>query len=245
MNFIKKNIVCIVVISSLALMIFGVFFWNSVADKQTNKKTKVNEEIIDVSEINNVPSVEAKLGSDMKITQGYLLNYTIKKSGIWYMSTAKVKEISLSDKDAIITLFFSDVNNQLMATINKNKLNIEIGDTINFVGTIDLSNGEIELSKISKEEINYKNVTKINFDELVKNIEMVKSNYFIVNGYLVTDGTVYKLYDNKNSYLKNKDFGTYFTISWENDFDYTGNANIKVKCLIGDTYKLKDCEMVG
>ena len=56
---------------------------------------------------------------------------------------------------------------------------------------------------------------------------------------------IYEQHKQMVEYLKNKDFGNYFTISWENDFDYTGNANIKVKCLIGDTYKLKDCEMVG
>ena len=34
-----------------------------------------------------------------------------------------------------------------------------------------------------------------------------------------------------------------FEIEWASTFNYTGNANVTLKCLIGSTYKLKDCTL--
>ena len=61
---------------------------------------------------------------------------------------------------------------------------------------------------------------------------------------MFTDNNQYKLYDSKEKYKKDKSSGSYFLIDWKDKFNYTGNTRVTLKCLIDDTYKLKNCEMV-
>ena len=78
-------------------------------------------------------------------------------------------------------------------------------------------------------------------DELINHINVIKSNYFIVKGYMVTEGDTYKLYDSKEDYKSEETQSIPFELKWKNEFNLTGNANVTVKCLIGSTYILKDC----
>lgn len=232
----KEPIFLIILIMILVLGII-LFFVFKDFNKEEEKPTYV-----DTSDVNNVPDVEKRLGNTMKITQNYLLTYTKNKSSIWYMSSAKVKNIKIKDSDAYITL--SDDNKTLKAWIEADKVNIKKDDIINFVGTIELSDGSLKLSKISVDSINYKNVTEIIFSDLVDNINLVLDNKFVIDGYMITDGSKYKLYSSKNSYESNPSVGNYFTLIWKDKFNYTGNANVTVQCSIGDTFKLIDCELL-
>lgn len=233
----KEPILLIVLIMALIIGIILFFVF-----KDFNKEEEKEPIYVDTSDVNNVPDVEKRLGNTMKITQNYLLTYTKNKSSIWYMSSAKVKSVKIKDTDAYITL--SDDSKTLDAWIEADKINIKKGDTINFVGTVELSDGSLKLSKISVDTINYKNVTEITFGDLVDNIKLVLENKFVIDGYMITDGSKYKLYSSKKSYESNPSVGNYFTIIWKDKFNYTGNANVTVQCNIGDTFKLKDCELL-
>lgn len=242
MNFIKNNKAVIISIICLILMLTSVLIWNKIITKQNEPEQK---EEIDLSDVNNIESVESKLGSDMKITQGYLLTYTRNKSKTWYLSKGYIKNVKINDSTATITLTSSkDSKKTLTATIDSDKWNLTKGDLINFVGTFDLANKSLSLSKISKESIDYKNVIEVEIDNLIDNINQVKTNYFIINGYMVTEEDKYKLYDSKEAYNKDSSVGNYFTIEWKDQFEYTGNSNITIKCLIEDTYKLNSCELL-
>lgn len=242
MNIIKNNKAVIISIICLILMLTSVLIWNKIITKQNEPEQK---EEIDLSDVNNIESVESKLGSDIKITQGYLLTYTRNKSKTWYLSKGYIKSVKTNDSTATITLTSSkDSKKTLTTTINSDKWNLTKGDLINFVGTIDLANKSISLSKISKETIDYKNVIEVEIDTLIDNINQVKSNNFIINGYMVTEEDKYKLYDSKEAYNKDSSVGNYFTISWKSQFEYTGNSNVTIKCLIEDTYKLSSCELL-
>lgn len=246
MKSLKNNKFYIIFFCFFIFVILSFFVCNYIFNKHENKKLNTNNEaqFMDVSDANNINSVESKFGNDIKITQGYLLNYTRKKSSIWYLSNAYVKNIKTNGDYSNITLKNKDNSKFLNTTIDKDKMDVKIGDEVNFVGTIDLKNGEIQLSKISTEKINYKDVTEIKFEDLVNNIKDIKNNYFIVSGYMVTDGDKYKLFDTKSLYKQNKNSIDYFLINWRNDFNFTGNTNLSVKCLIGDTSKLKSCEII-
>lgn len=245
MIFLKKHKITIICLISLIVMIFGVKLWNYISDLQAQDKMESSQnKTIDVSDANNVPSVEAKFGEDIKITQGYLLSYTRRKSAIWYMSSAYVKSIKKQDSYTTITLKNKNNSLTLKASIESSKADVKKNDLVNFVGTINLETGSLELSKISKEKIDYRSVTEIEFDDLVNNIKTVKSNYFIISGYMVTDNNQYKLYDTKDKYKKDKSAGSYFIINWKDEFNYTGNTKVTIKCLIDDTYKLGSCEMI-
>ena len=160
------------------------------------------------------------------------------------MSSAIVSKIKLDGTDAFITLTNDDKTHKLIAEISSDKVNVKKGDSINFVGTIDLETGNIELAKISKDTINYKNVKKMEFTKLVDNIKKVKDNIFVISGYMITDGDRYKLFESKTSYKDNNNVGEYFTISWDKEFNYTGNANVTLECKLNGTYKLKECSLV-
>lgn len=245
MKFIKKHKVEIISIIGIVVMLLSVLLWNNIVERQKAKKDTTQPNNVDVSDASNIKSVEAKLGSDMKITQGYLLKYTSNKSGIWYMSTGYVKNISKKNKEATITL--SDKKGSSLnvkATISLDKCDVNKGDIVNIVGTINFLDSSLELTKISKEDIEYKEVTNIALDELITNIELIKSNYFIVSGYMITDGDKYKLFNNKEDYKLDSSVGTYFTLSWKDKFNYTGNQAVTVKCKLEDTYKLNECELV-
>lgn len=224
----------------VALCVAGIII-SLTNNKETNEKPIPN---IDVSDVNNIEAVESRLEYKMKITQGYLLTYTTNKSGVWYMSNALVSKIKNDDGIAYITLSNQDKTHTIIAEIDSSKVTIKKGDFINFVGTIDLETGHIELAKLSKEAIKYNDVTEIEFSKLVDNIKTVKDNIFVINGYMVTDGSKYKLYDTKSAYQDNKNVGNYFTISWKDKFDYTGNANVTLECKLNGTYKLKDCTLI-
>lgn len=244
MNFVKKHKVELIAIVCLFIMLLSVLLWNYVSKKYSNKKDNDNI-LVDISDFNNVDSVEAKLGEDIKITQGYLLNYTSKKASIWYMSKAYVNNVKKEDRECVITLTENkDSNLSIKSTIDINKCDVKKDNEYNFVGTIDIKNGSIELSKISSEAINYQNVTNVNFNDLVNNIIAVKNNHFIIMGYMVTDNDKYKLYDSKDAYTKDSSAGNYFLIDWKEKFMYTGNQYVSVDCLLEDTYKLKECKLV-
>ena len=245
MEFVKKYKKEIVFFSIFFLIILAIAGWFYfviyLGDKDVEEKTNQG---FDLSDVNNVDAVESRLDYKMKISQGYLLTYTTNKSGIWYMSSAIVSKVKLDGTDAYITLTNKDKTHKLVAEISSNKVNIKNGDTINFVGTIDLETGNIELAKISKDTINYNNVTEMEFTKLVDNIKNVKGNIFVISGYMITDGERYKLFESKTAYKENNNVGEYFTISWDKEFNYTGNANVTLECKLNGTYKLKECSLV-
>ncbi len=238
----KKEIIFFSIFFLIILAIAGWFYFVIyLGDKEVEEKTNQG---FDLSDVNNVDAVESRLDYKMKISQGYLLTYTTNKSGIWYMSSAIVSKIKLDGTDAFITLTNDDKTHKLIAEISSDKVNVKKGDSINFVGTIDLETGNIELAKISKDTINYKNVKKMEFTKLVDNIKKVKDNIFVISGYMITDGDRYKLFESKTSYKENNNVGEYFTISWDKEFNYTGNANVTLECKLNGTYKLKECSLV-
>lgn len=241
MSKFKIFIICLI---SIIIMIGGVLFFNHIIDKDKNKKEE-EKTVIDVSDANNVSIIDGKLGSETKITQGYLLNYTVRKSGIWYESSGYVKAKKI--KNSLCYIEVSEDKNstlKLTLTIDKDKCNVNKGDIVNFVGTIDINEGILELSKISKEEIGYSNVENIKLDDLIKNIELIRENVFVINGYMITDEDEYKLFDSKEAYEKNSSAGNYFLINWKEIFMYTGNQTVTIKCNLLSTYELKNCELI-
>ena len=245
LKYIKEHMVFIIISLALLIMLLGVLFWNKVINYQSrdNQET-TSSSSVNVSDANNVESVESKLGQPMKITQSYLIRYTTKKSGIWYMSSAVVKSVSIKNDTAIIKLISEDKKDTIVGTIDSDKATVKNGDLVNFVGTIDFDLGGINLTKISKDTINYINVTKMEFGDLVNNINAIVNNQFIISGYMVTDGDKYKLFESKNSYNINDSVGSYFVLEWKEEFGYTGTSSVIVQCYIGDTYRLKDCELL-
>ena len=65
-----------------------------------------------------------------------------------------------------------------------------------------------------------------------------------------TSGSVYEIsgrlkgYDSKESYIDNPDVGNYFNLNWKDNFGYTGNSDVTVRCNILDTFKLHNCELI-
>ena len=200
MKFFKeyKHEIVFFLILALALVVAGILIVISKNNIDGLEDDTIPAVDIDLSDVDNVAAVESRLDYKMKISQGYLLTYTTNKSGIWYMSSAKVKNIKIKDSDAYITL--SDNNKTLKAWIEADKVNIKKDDIINFVGTVELSDGSLKLSKISVDSINYKNVTEIIFSDLVDNINLVLDNKFVIDGYMITDGSKYKLCYRINAY---------------------------------------------
>lgn len=241
MNFIKQNKALFISIISLFIMILLIPSWNYIIKKQNESKEKTTPEI---QTENILPDIEDKFGAIIEINQNKLLKYTKEKRQIWYLSSGYVKNVNTTN--SITTITFSSTkesNNILKATIDSNKWEYQKGDTLNFLGSINLSNNELSLTKISKEPINYKNVIELQIDSLIENINKLKINYFMINGYMVTDNEEYKLYNSKESYKKDSSIGNYFTISWQDEFNYTGNQYVILKCKIEDTYKLNECEL--
>ena len=195
--------------------------------------------MVDVDDANNLPIIDGKLGEDIRITQSYLMNYIIHKQGVWYLSSGYVNSIAKNNKTCFIKLKKENGKELLTATISDDKCNVKKGQQVNFVGTIDIETKTLELSKISKEDINYSSATTIDIDDLISHINLVSSNNFIVSGYLVTEGNNYYLYNDKGDYTsKSKD---YFLINWKKDFLYTGNADIVITCNIVNSYTLNNC----
>lgn len=241
-----KSKIPIIISIFILFCIINVILFNYISDKQynkTNNKTeeKNNEPTSNVlNDVNNVPTIDAKLGSDIRITQSYLKNYIVKKQGVWYMSYGYVK--SIKKNNDICTIQISEDKNSkniLTATISNDKCKIKTKTSVHFVGTIDIETGYLELSKISLEEIDYTSVTELSINELIENIKLVRNNNFIVSGYLVTKEDKYYLYDNKNDYTIELD--NYFVINWKDEFNYTGNQNVLLTCNILNSYTLSNC----
>jgi hypothetical protein len=209
-----------------------------------NTPSKEEVPYVDVSDVNNVDAVESRLDYRMKISQSYLLTYTTNKSGIWYMSSAYVSKKKIDGTTAYITVTNEDKTHSIVLEIESNKADIKKGDLVNFVGTIDLETGNLELAKLSKDTINYSNVTEMEFTKLIDNIKLVKENVLVISGYMITDKDRFKLYESKPAYEEDSSVGTYFSINWKDKFNYTGNANVTIECKINGTYKLKDCSLV-
>ena len=228
-------IVCILIIGLLC----GFFIKHIIETKKSEEEVK---QTIDVSDSSNVSVIDKKLGSDINITQGYLYKYMLKKSNVWYESSAIVEEIKI--KGSNNTIVFRENDKSIKAYINNINLNFKVGDRVFFVGTINIKDHSLELSQISITEINYGSSVKIKFNDLIDNIDSLYRTHFIVNGYLVTiEDNKYKLFDSKESYIKNNNAGNYFLVKFKNKFNYTGKAKVSLDCLIEDTYMLKECEL--
>lgn len=240
----KKYGVEIFVVALIIIMLFGVLFWNYVSKEQAEKKKQEEKatETLNSVEASNVSIVDGKLGTDVRITQDYLIKYTSKKSGIWYLSKAKVKNIKENGTNLVLIL--TDDKDDLMANISSERSDVKVNDTVYFVGTIDLNDGSIDLAKISVEEINYSSAVSLEFSDLINNISLLKSTHFQVSGYLVTENEKFKLFDNKDAYKNDPSVGTYFNIEWKDKFNYTGNQDVLIDCVIKDTYKLGECSLI-
>lgn len=232
----KLRIIISVIIVCL-FIVCSVMYFNHINKDTVEDKNEINN---DYSDVTNVPIIDAKLGDDIKITQAYLKKYVIKKSSLWYMSNGKISSIKNNDYGTTYKVV-SDNNKSLTLVTIKNNEGLKKGDKVNFVGTISLSDSTINLSRISKEKIDYSSPTIMELDELIDHINAIKNNYFIINGYMVTEGSTYKLYDNKDDYKNEEVQSIPFELKWKNEFNLTGNANVTVKCLIGSTFILKDC----
>lgn len=235
----KKRIIILIIL--LLLVICSIIIFICISNK--NKVTHSNIEYQDYSDVSNVSVVDAKLGEDLDITQGYLMTYVTKKSGMWYMSKGYIKDVKEKDNKYIYTIG-NDKNskNVLIASISNDKDKISKNNEVNFVFTIDISNGNLKLTKISKDIINYNSVTNIDFNDLYDNINKLLSTRFRIKGYLVTVGSNYYLYDTKDDY--SKESNNYFKVNWDGEFLYTGNANVNIECNINNLSSLKNCKLL-
>ena len=228
-------IVCILIIGLLC----GFFIKHIIDNKKSNEEVK---QVIDISDADNVPVIDKKLGGDIKITQSYLYKYLLKKSNVWYESSAVVDKVTI--KGTSNTLVLKDNGKSIKAYINNMNLNFKVGDRIYFIGTINIKDNSLELSEISVSEIDYDSSVKIDFVDLINNIDSLYKTHFLVNGYLVTiEDNKYKLFNSKDSYNENNDAGNYFLIKFKDKFNYTGKAKVTLDCLIEDTYILKECTL--
>ena len=227
----------IVILVAAIIVGIGLIFFYKFED---NKKDEVPVDN-DYSDVSNVPVIDGKLGNDIKITQSYLKKYTVNKTGIWYMSYGKISNIKVTDKSIVYT--FSDGNKNIKGSIAKSDGIYEKGNNVYFVGTINLSDGNINLSTVSMEEISYTSPVKMELKDLINHVDNVRNNDFLVQGYMVTDGDEYKLFDSKSDYQKNNKAGNYFSLSMDKSFNYTGNANVTLRCNIDGTYKLRNCSL--
>lgn len=231
MSKFKVFVTCVI---SLCIMLLLVLFFNYVSDKQAKDKASTN----DVTDSFNFDEIDSSLGEEININQVNLNKYIIKKNSIWYMSEGKINKIN--SNQGITTIIFNTSSGDLTALVDSTKFDYKVGDYIYFVGSININEGVFTISKISNEPIDYNSCIVLSIDDLCNNINLVVNNYFIVDGYMVTEGTIYKIYDSKDDYLSNKEAG-YFILSWDGEFNYTGNANVSVKCNIGNSYSLKKC----
>ena len=158
------------------------------------------------------------------------------------MSNAYIVSIK-KEKDQSIIKLSADKNSQayIEAYIDNTNLKVKKGQNINFVGNIDLSNNQLKLIRISTDQIDYKDVTEIEFSKLQENISLLAKTTFTISGYMITDNQEYKLFDTKSAYESNNNAGNYFLINWQDEFNLTGNDDVKITCSLNGTYKLKDC----
>ena len=240
----KKHNVELLFVFLVIFMLFGVLFWNYVSKEQAEKKRQQEKatETLNSVEANNVSIIDEKLGSNIRITQDYLISYTSKKSSIWYSSNAKVKNIKSVDDNSVLIL--SNDKYELITNISTERLNVQVNDEVYFVGTINFIDGSIDLSKISTEEINYSSATKLEFSDLVTRIGKLKETHFQVSGYLENSNGKDKLFDSRDKAKKDANVGTYFTISWKDDEEHPTNQDVLLDCVIKDTYNLGECYVI-
>ena len=236
----KKIRVPVISFILLVIMLLGVLVWNKIIHKDDKSE---EPSVIDVSDANNVPSVDKRLGNgDYAITQSYLRNYVIHKGGTWYESKGTVKKIQYQKDDALLTIQDDD-GNSIQAVIEKSKCDVKKNDFVYFIGVIRFKNYQVTLSKISKEEIHYNSSISVTIEELQDYFKKLSNTYFVINGYMVTDSNQYKLYESKEAYQKDSSAGNYFLIEWDGEFLYTGNQDVKVRCQLSDTYQLSSCTL--
>lgn len=232
----------IFIICFLLFCFMNIFIFNKIADKQYGEKKLESIQKEEVSDYNNVSIVDAKLGNPYSITTGYLKTYATKKSGIWYQSKALVQSVSVKNNITTIILRQENSQEQKLVANYYEKSDIKKGDFVSFVGTIKFEDSSLHLSKISKDEITYQDVTILPFEDLYENITLLAKQEFVINGFLVTEGNRYLLYDSKEEY-QNRNTGNYFILHFETDFSYTGNQSVKVSCLLENSYTLKNCNL--
>lgn len=228
------------VIVILLIIGFGIWFVNVwLTDKKMEEENPIVDN--DYSDVTNVPVIDKKLGSDIKITQSYLMKYTVNKTGIWYKSYGKISNVKVTKNSIIYT--FSDGSNSIDGSIAKSDAIYEKGSNVYFVGTINLSEGNINLSTVSMEEIDYTSPVNMEISDLIKHVNNIRNTDFLIQGYLVTDNDEYKLFDSKDDYKDDASAGNYFLLSMDKDFNYTGNAFVTLRCNVNGTYKLRNCSL--
>ena len=241
----KKKMNLIILIVSILIIVLVVGIGIVISNKKEKELEEKNNSEIKIEDVDNVSLVDEKLKEgDYRVTQAYLLNYTRRKGSVWYRSKGIVTKIKYKNTTAILTITSEDdKSKKVTATIDKDNLHVKEKDHVHFVGTIDLGDGTINLAKISKEEIDYNNIVDINLSDLDDNIYYLKNTYVIVSGYMITVADKYKLYSSKAEYKKDEEANNYFIIEWQNQFNYTGTADVLLRCFIGDRYKLIGCEL--
>jgi hypothetical protein len=146
----KSLIVLIVSILIIVLVLIGGAIISKNKAKELEKKDSTK---VDVTDVDNVSIVDEKLKQgDYRVSQSYLLNYTKRKGSVWYSSKGVITKIKNNDNNAIITI--ADEKNKdkkIKANIDKDNLDVKVNDLVYFVGTIDLSDGYINLARISKD----------------------------------------------------------------------------------------------
>ena len=239
----KKGLIILII--TIIIIVLVLVLGTIISNKKEKEALKQDEKVVNVDDVNNVSVVDLKLKEgDYRVSQSYLLSYTKNKSNVWYSSKGIVTKIRYKDNNALITIRGEDDKKKVVtAFIDKEEVKIKEKDSVYFVGSIDLSDGNIILARISKEEIDYNNVVQMSLEDLSDNIYYLKNTYVIVSGYMITVGDKYKLYSSKNDYKKDEEYGNYFNIEWAKEFNYTGNADVLLRCFIGDKYKLIGCEI--
>ena len=227
--------IIVIFVATIIVGIGLIFFLDS---NDNTEKVPIDK---DYSDVSNVSVIDGKLGSDIKITQSYLKKYTINKTGVWYMSSGKISNIKVTDQSIIYT--FTDGTNSIKGSIAKSDGVYEKGTYGYFVGTINLSNGDINLSTVRDEVIDYSSPINIELSDLISHVSDVRNTDFLVQGYMITDEEEYKLFDSKSAYKNDNKAGNYFSLSMDKSFNYTGNANVTLRCNIDGTYKLRNCSL--
>ncbi len=242
----KKNKINLAIfIVAVIIIVLVVILGNNISKKQEAKNNTVEE--VNVEDVDNVSIVDEKLkAGDYRVTQAYLLNYLTRKSALWYSSNGKVQSIKKKGSSYYVVVSGTVDKNKKITLVSDTKVkNIKKNDKVYFVGNIDINTERIQLTKISKEAIDYQSVFEISLEDLYDNIYYIKNTYVIVSGYMVTDGSDFKLYASKADSKKDATITNYFYLNWAEEFKLTGNKDVVVRCFIGDRYSLIGCELEG
>lgn len=231
---VMKKYINYIIVSVLVLILS--FLWIMLWSK-ASKVQSINNETVDFSDVDNTKSVDNKLGEDLKITAGYLNTYIRFKQGTWYKSVGYIQNIDSNCNIVITSSLGSKESIKGSATSCED---LSVGDKVNFVGAVDISDQELNIAKISKEDIDYDSSERVDIEDLISNLNKLFSNYFIIDGYMVTDENRFLLYESKQDYEdKSKN---YFVLNF-NNINVTGNAKVTVRCQIKNSYTLINCEL--